>query len=78
MQCLSDRQSGPVEIDVGPSESERFATPQPHCQRHRPQRVQPMLFGSLWKAKRFSAAEASNPTIIGHPQLHQPRDVSAE
>ena len=78
MQCLPDRQPAPVQIDVGPSEPERFAAPQPHRQRHRPQRVQPMLFGSFEEAKRFSAGEAANPAIIGHPQLHQPRDVSAE
>jgi hypothetical protein len=42
MQCLPDRQLAPVQIDAGPSEPERFAAPQSHRQRHRPQRVQPV------------------------------------
>ena len=78
MQCLPDCQSAVLEIDVGPCETECLTAPQPHRQRDGPQCVQPVLFGSFEKAKRFSTGEASNLAIIGHPQLHQPRDVSTE
>jgi hypothetical protein len=35
MQRLADRQSAPVEIDVGPREAERLTSPQSHRQRDR-------------------------------------------
>ena len=78
MQCLPDRHSAPVEIDVGPCEAERLTAAQSHRERDCPECVQPVLFGSIEKAKRLSASEASNLAIVGHPQLNQPRHVSTQ
>jgi hypothetical protein len=78
MQCLPDRRSAPVEIDVGPCEAERLNAAQSHRERDCPECVQPVLFGSIEKAKRLSASEASNLAIVGHPQLNQPRHISTE
>jgi hypothetical protein len=37
-----------------------------------------VLFSGLQEAKRFFTGEAAHPSLIRHPQLDEPRNVSAE
>lgn len=71
MQRLADCQPTPVQIDIAPRDPERFASPQSHRQRDCPQRVEPVLLSGFEEANRFSAGEASNLSVIRHPQLNE-------
>ena len=70
MQRLSDGQSSVLEVDIGPGQPQRFAPPESHRQRHRPQRVEPVLLGRL-KAQTAATNQIHALLVIAPAELRE-------
>ncbi len=70
MQRLSDGQSSVLEVDIGPGQPQRFAPPESHRQRHRPQRVEPVLLGRR-KAQTAATNQIHALLVIAPAELRE-------
>lgn len=67
VQRLADREPVVVEVDLGAGMTQCFARTQPHRERYRPERVQPVLIAGVEKAQRLGPGEAMDFSVIGDP-----------